>query len=36
MTDTHIYIYTTQGLRYPREALQSLFIPLEPCGQYNT
>ena len=22
MTNTHIYIYTLQGLRYPREALQ--------------
>ena len=36
MTDTHIYIYTLQGLRYPREALQSLLISLEPFGQYNS
>ena len=29
------YIYTLHGLRYPREALQSLFIFLGPFGLYN-
>ena len=33
---TFVYIYTLQGLRYPREALQPLLISLEPFGQYNT
>ena len=36
MTNTHTYIYTLQGLRYPREALQALIVSLEPFGQYNT